>query len=307
MKQIVTVDKPYSYEQLCNDIEQLEKQYFNILEVEVIGRSVEERPIYAMKLGEGSTEIFLNGAHHAREWLTAALLMKMVEKYCAAYYRQADIMGFQVNSLLSKAAIWFVPMVNPDGVTLVQQGAQAVKQPEKVLKMNLGDPDFSAWKANVRGVDLNRQYPADWESIENAAEHPGAMNYKGVCPLSEPEAKAIYQFTKKHDFKISVAYHSSGEELYWKYKATGELLETTRRIAKKIQKKTGYQLVDPGANPSGGGFTDWVLSVLKKPALTPEISPYIGPRPVPLENFPVIWQQNDSIGLLLAEEAIRIQ
>ncbi|WP_145997277.1 M14 family metallopeptidase [Salirhabdus sp. Marseille-P4669] len=302
-KDLVNPHLEYTYENLGTDIIELSKAYPDFIKWEVIGKSVDGRNIYAIKLGKGQTEIFLNGAHHAREWLTTNLLMEMVDTYSQAYVKNSKVDSFDVRSILNQTSIWFVPMVNPDGVTLVQKGASSAKNPQEVIRINGGSLNFSSWKANIRGVDLNRQYPAGWETILFDPGKPSHMNYKGPSPLSEPETKAIYNFTKKHDFKTAVAYHSSGEILYWDYKLSGELKRTARRIAEMIKAKTGYSLVFPGPNPSGGGYTDWFLLEEKKPGFTPEISPHVGPRPVPLKNFISIWSENNSIGIMLAQEA----
>ncbi|SDM16699.1 M14 family metallopeptidase [Sediminibacillus halophilus] len=306
MTHLITNDSPYTFEKMEADIQELEKGYPDILQAKVIGESVEGRPLYALKVGTGRIKVLLNGSHHAREWLTSYLLMQMVEAYTMAWYKKENYSGFEVPDLLNRTSIWFIPMVNPDGVNLVQKGAEAAQHPDAVLQLNDNKTDFSGWKANIRGVDLNRQYPAGWETINPSVETPGPMNYKGPYPLSEPEAKAVYQFTKKHCFHIAAAYHSSGEEIYWKYKIDGKLLGISREIAKRISEKTSYRLVDPGPDPSGGGYTDWFLTEMRRPAFTPEISPYVGPRPVPVEHYPAIWKQNQSIGLLLAEEASKL-
>lgn len=303
MEKIVNPKQTYTHDQMEEDIILLLKRYPNILKSEIIGSSVDDRNIHALKLGTGETEIFINGAHHAREWLTTSLLMDMIEAYCEAYLHGSFIGDFDVRLVLEKVSIWFVPMVNPDGVTLVQKGHLSAKHPDKVLQLNNGDFDFSSWKANIRGVDLNRQYPAGWETIDDDIGKPAPMMFKGTEPLSEPEVKAIYDFTLAHKFKTAVAYHSSGEEIFWKYKCSGELLKTAKKIADMFSEKTGYELVDPGPNPSGGGYTDWFLTSIKKPGFTPEISPLVGPRPVPVENYDKIWNENKEIGLMLAEEA----
>ncbi|MDC3416207.1 M14 family metallopeptidase [Aquibacillus salsiterrae] len=299
---IVNPKQLYGYEQLQKDLAKLETTYQGLLSTQIIGKSVDHRNIYAVKLGNGKSEIFLNGAHHAREWLTTSLLMNMIDVYCKAYVEEESIGEFDVRNILDNTTIWFVPMVNPDGVELVQKGHENAKNPEFLLELNDGQRDFSSWKANIRGVDLNRQYPADWGNIADDVGQPAPMMFKGNSPLSEPETKAVYEFTLAHDFKLAVAYHSSGEELFWKYNATGQLLKTARKLADKIVEKTGYDLVFPGDNPSGGGYTDWFIDSLKRPAFTPEISPLVGPRPVPLSNYDKIWQDNKEIGLLLAAE-----
>jgi murein tripeptide amidase MpaA len=300
---IVNPKQQYTYEQMTKDIALFEKMYPAIIKTKIIGKSVDGRDITAVRLGTGKQEVFINASHHAREHLTTNLVMEMLDSYAFAYTKNKTIDGFNIKKVLDKTSIWFVPMVNPDGVTLVQKGHTSAKNPTEVLKLNGGKTDFSAWKANIRGIDLNRQYPAGWATIRGNTGKPGPYNFKGYKPLSEPEVKALYDFTLQHNFKASMSYHSSGEIIFWHYKQ-GSLSQTKRdrAIAEKISAKTGYSLVKPQKNPSGGGYTDWFIQTYKKPAFTPEISPSVGPRPVPLKNFDKIWKQNHSVGLLLANQ-----
>ncbi|WP_080843964.1 M14 family zinc carboxypeptidase [Cytobacillus gottheilii] len=300
---IVNPKTVYTYEQMVTDINEFKNTYPDFIHTEVIGKSVDGRDIIAVKLGKGKREIFLNGSHHAREHLTTNLLMEMLDQYAAAYADNRPFAGYYTGSILNQTSIWFVPMVNPDGVTLVQKGHKSAKNPNYVLALNNYNTDFSGWKANIRGVDLNRQYPADWENIKGNPGVPSTQNFKGYSPLSEPEAKAIYDFTLAHDFKTAVAYHSSGEILYWYFNQKGYEYTRDYALAAKYGGLTSYSLVRATPNPSGGGYTDWFVQDIKLPGFTPEISPYTYGKPVPVKNFDKIWQQNKAAGLMLAKES----
>ncbi|MDX8344131.1 M14 family metallocarboxypeptidase [Rossellomorea sp. YZS02] len=300
----VNPHKTYTYEQMVTDLVELQLWYPEFASLERIGTSVDGRYLYAFRLGTGKEEILVDASHHAREHLTTNLVMEMIDKYSYAYQQNQKIGGYSIRDLLSQTTIWFVPMVNPDGVTLVQRGHSSAKNPAQVLRLNNGKTDFSAWKANIRGVDLNRQYPADWENICCNPGKPDPQNYKGTKPLTEPEARALYDFTNAHTFKGALTYHSSGEILYWYFHQDAKRKARDLAIAKKISHKTGYRLVKPTKNPSGGGFSDWFTISQKKPGFTPEISPYVGNKPVPVSSFDSIWRENYTVPLLLANEKI---
>ncbi|GGK33333.1 hypothetical protein GCM10010965_27730 [Caldalkalibacillus thermarum] len=299
VKPVVNPRQTYTYEQMQKDIRALAIMYPDIIETRVIGRSVDGRNLYAVKLGTGTTEVMINASHHAREHMTTNLVMKMLDEYAYAYHTGRQIDGFNVKTVLDRTSIWFVPMVNPDGVTLVQKGHKSAKNPGRVLALNNNSTNFSAWKANIRGVDLNRQYPALWNTISNDPGRPGPANYKGPNPLSEPESRALYNFTLSRDFKTAISYHSSGEVIFTRL----DVEPFTRPLANQVAAKTGYQIINLRHSLSGGGFTDWFILNQRKPALTPEISPPVGPRPVPLSNWDRIWRQNHSVGLIVAHEA----
>ena len=297
--------KTYSYEQMMADLKKFVQWYPHIASLEVIGKSVDGRNVYALKLGTGKEEILVNASHHAREHITTNLTMEMIDQYAYAYEKNGKIDGYSARQILNRASIYFVPMVNPDGVALVQKGASSAKNKTAVLKLNGNKTSFAAWKANVRGVDLNRQYPANWSTICCNPGKPGPQNYKGSKPLSEPEAKALYQFTLNHKFKTTVSYHTSGQIVFWHFGQTGSLKTRDYNLAVKVNKKTGYRLVSPQPNPSGGGYKDWFVQSQKKPGFTIEVAPYVGTRPVPISYFSSIWKQNNSIGLMLANETIK--
>ncbi|WP_018394687.1 M14 family metallocarboxypeptidase [Bacillus sp. 37MA] len=297
--------KTITYSQMEKDLKELVLWHPDIASLETIGKSVDGRDLYALKLGTGKEEVMVNASHHAREHITTNVIMEMADQYAYLFKTNGEMNGYSVQNILKKSSIYFVPMVNPDGVSLVQLGAGSAINKASVVKINGGKTNFSAWKANVRGVDLNRQYPAAWSTICCDPGKPSSQNYKGPKALSEPEAKAMYDFTLAHSFKASAAYHSSGQIIYWHFHQSGAQKTRDYAIAKKVSSKTGYSLVAPQSNPSGGGYTDWFIQSEQKPGLTIEVSPYVGNQPVPLVYFSSIWKQNNSIGLLLANKNIK--
>ncbi|WP_342433035.1 M14 family zinc carboxypeptidase [Neobacillus sp. FSL H8-0543] len=303
---LVSPKQVYSHSDMVADINELKSSYPGFIKTEIIGQSVDGRNLYAVKIGKGEKEIFINGSHHAREHMTTNVLMEMLDEYAKTYAYNGTFNGYKVRELLNQVSIWFVPMVNPDGVMLVQEGAKTAKNPQYVLNLNGNKTDFSAWKANIRGVDLNRQYPADWNLITGDTGKPGPSNFKGYQPLSEPEVKALVTFTKAHQFKIAVAYHSSGRILYWEYKQSAADRQRDYQIALKYANLTGYSLMYQGANPIYGGYSDWFIQETKMPGFTPEISTYTYNKPVPIANFDSIWRENQSAGLLMAYEALNL-
>ncbi|MBM7649332.1 g-D-glutamyl-meso-diaminopimelate peptidase [Bacillus ectoiniformans] len=300
-RDVVNPYQNYSYEQMVKDIQTLKMIYPDLIDYKTIGRSVDGRDIYAVKIGKGKVEMTGNGSHHAREHITTNLVMEMLDQYALAYHNNTNISSYSVRKQLNAVTMWFVPMVNPDGVTLVQKGHRSAKNPSYVVKLNNGSTNFNAWKANIRGVDLNRQYPANWANIVGDPGRPGPRNYKGPSAFSEPETQAMRDFTRSHRFESEFAFHSSGQILYWHYKQTGALLSESIMLAKKISRMTGYQMVPAKSNPSGGGYTDWFIEEFKRPGFTPEVSPYVGDRPVPISNFNDIWRQNKAIMLMVAD------
>lgn len=306
-KEIVNPKQTYSYNKMVQDIKKLQKAYPSLISYKVIGKSEYGRNIYAVSLGKGTATTFINGSHHAREWLTTNLNMYMLEQYARSYQKRAKINGYDARIILTNTKIWFVPMVNPDGVTLQQQGLKAFPKSAHagLIKMNNGSKNFKRWKANAKGIDLNRQYDAGWKNIVNNAKGPSYSHYKGKTPASAKEVKAILSFVNSINPEMSVAYHSSGKILYWNYKQT-TYYKRDLAYAKKIGQMTGYSLVYPGKNPSGGGFSDWFIQTKKRPSFTPEISKYYGETNPPISEFASTWKENKAVGLYVAQESYKL-
>ncbi|MFE8701718.1 M14 family zinc carboxypeptidase [Cytobacillus sp. FJAT-54145] len=300
---VVNPNQVYTYEKMEQDIMNLANTYPDLVTYKVIGQSEYGRNIYAVSLGKGHANVFINGSHHGREWLTTTLNMYMIDQYAAAYESGTKISGYDARSILDKTTIWFVPMVNPDGVTLQQYGLKAFPSSvhQDLIKMNDGSKDFKRWKANAKGVDLNRQYNADWANIKYNPGKPYYKNYKGTKPHSALEVIAVLNFVNEIDPEATVAYHSTGEILYWNFHQTGSWYNRDHNYAKKIGEMTGYRLVYPGPNPSGGGFTDWFIIQYKRPGFTPEISRYYKETSPPLSEFPRAWTKNQAVGLYIAD------
>lgn len=305
--QVVNPNQIYTYHILASDITKLKQKYPDLINVQIIGKSEYGRNLYAISLGKGQASLFINGAHHAREWLTTNLNMYMIEKYAEAYTKNQSIDGFNARNILNSTTIWFVPMVNPDGITLQQQGLKAFpKSTHKTLiKMNEGSKNFKRWKANGKGIDLNRQYNAGWKAIKSP-KSPKYKDFKGYSPESAAETKAVLKFVQSINPEMSVSYHSSGKILFWNYKQSKSEYYRDLGYAKTIGKMTGYRLIHPGKNPSGGGFTDWFIEAKKRPAFTPEISKSVYETSPPLSEFGGAWKENKAVGLYTANESFKL-
>ena len=93
-KSFVDPTKKYTYTQLGKDIKELQQQYPDLVKVKTIGKSEYGRNIYAVSLGKGSAKVFINGSHHAREWMTTSLNMELIDQYAEAYKGNKKIGGY---------------------------------------------------------------------------------------------------------------------------------------------------------------------------------------------------------------------
>lgn len=63
----------------------------------------------------------------------------------------------------------------------------------------------NATRINANGVDLNRNYTAQWE---NGSSDSSQTTYRGPQPLSEPEAKICDSIIKNEDLTFVIDYHN---------------------------------------------------------------------------------------------------
>jgi predicted deacylase len=112
----------------------------------VLGQSVEGRPLRVEEFGKRGPRVVIIGAIHGDERCTVVFGQRLGDRLRGGW---ADQLGVRVT---------FVHVANPDGVAL-------------------------GTRANARGVDLNRNFPAD----NFVAGADG-----GSEPLSEPESRALH-------------------------------------------------------------------------------------------------------------------
>ena len=241
----------YDYESLEKDIKKWKALG---AAVESIGRSSAGREIYCIKTGFGGKSVIVHGAIHAREHISARLVSAQTD-----YYLNNPPAG----------TIYFIPMVNPDGVEICKSGFGEVLNPELAAALAGSGKDPRLFKANANGVDLNVNFDADWGYGEKNVHNAGCENYIGEYPESEPESRALADFTRLCRPSGTLSYHAKGEEIYWYFKQRGDIAERDLNIARKIADITGYPLIlTPG---SSGGYKDWCVSVFEIPSLTIEI------------------------------------
>lgn len=297
---IVFTDIDYTYSILEMDIDGLEAVY-PFIETGVAGKSVLGKNLYYIRLGEGPNEVHYNGAHHALEWITTPLLMKFIENFCHAYALGHSIRGYNVREIWNRSSIYIIPMVNPDGVDLVLEGLQESNPYyEQLLQWNnTGLPFSQVWQANIRGTDLNRNYPASWEEAKAQEESlgifgPGPTRFGGPAPLSEPETQAVANFTRQHNFKLVISYHTQGQVIYWLYKNIQ--IPNARKIGELFALASGYELSETPYEAAYAGYKDWFIEDFTKPGYTIEAG--LGRNPLPISQFSSIYNDNEEIMLL---------
>ncbi len=273
---------------------------YPFLNVGEMGRSVMGRPLYYISTGSGSNRVFYNASHHANEWITTPLLLKFLEDFAKAYVSGGNIYNIPAQDIFNASTIYIAPAVNPDGIDLVtgELDSGTYFESARALSRNYPDIPFpSGWKANIRGVDTNLQYPAGWEQARQIkfAEgftRPGPRDYVGSGPLVAPESLAIYDFTLEIDPALILAYHTQGGVIYWKfldYNPAG-----SEEIGRRLSEASGYALEETPYGSGFAGYKDWFIQDFNRPGYTIEAGR--GVNPLPISQFDSIY--NENIGIL---------
>jgi carboxypeptidase T len=251
---------PDSQYQNSTKIESALKQYAaaysNLAQVMSIGKSLQGRDIWAMKITENPNQahperarIFFNSMHHAREVMTSEVGLDIVDQLLTQYGKDTAITEW-----VNHYEIWVIPMVNVDGNNLVWT-------------------QNSMWRKNARGgygVDINRNYPYAWNSCNGSSSSQSSQDYHGPNAASEPETQVMMNFAKQIRPVFSISYHSYSEIVIYPYGCPGQRTET-RDVIEPIGKELASRLVSdngtgrykPGTAPEllyavDGGDIDWL-------------------------------------------------
>ncbi len=158
------------------------------------------RPIWALKVSdnvataEDEPSIVLAAQHHARELNSPVMVIGAMERILAAYATDP-----QLQQIVDDYELWFVPMVNPDGVNHVW----TVDNFWRKNRRNNG--------ANF-GVDNNRNYPFLW-GLCGASTSTGSETYRGPSAGSEPENMTMRNLIARLRPEIYLDFHSFGQDV----------------------------------------------------------------------------------------------
>jgi hypothetical protein len=271
-----------------------------------IGHSLEDRPIYAIKISdnpeidEDEAEVLYTGAIHAREVATPEVSFYTMDHLTDNYGSDPN-----VTFLVDNRELWFIPVINVDGYYR-----------NEIIAPNGG----GMWRKNMRnngdgtwGVDLNRNFSYMWGYDDfGSSSYGGDETYRGTGPFSEPTMQNIRDFTIAHNFVISIYYHQFGGYYTWPYnylygETPDEPFFSAMVDSMRAHNYYGRRNVNPGGGGPNGMSTDWnygeQTTKNKNFSFLPEIgygSDNFWPS---LERLPVIVAEHLIPNLLIAEFA----
>jgi carboxypeptidase T len=260
-------------------LEKAERDFPALASRVVIGRSVENRPIIALRLSGKSLAdaenaklpvVFYMGCHHAREHLSVEMPLLWIQYLTSNYGKNPD-----VTRLLDSREVYVTPIVNPDGHFYDYTNGIRGRMWRKNRRPNNG---------GTFGVDLNRNYGFAWNQ-GGSSSNPSSETYMGTAPFSEPETQAIRDFVNSQPrMTTMLSLHTFSElVLYpWGYsndaigdkagnKADLPVFEKMARTMAGWNKYTPQQSSD--LYIASGDTTDWAYGQHGIFAFTFELDP----------------------------------
>lgn len=293
----------YTYQEMQVDLNSLKATYPK-MQMDVLGNTIDGRQLYHVVVGNPSAphKILVHGGIHAREYISSQLVMREIVALLEMQQNNLLYHGQSVATLLQNTCIHFVPMVNPDGITLVQGGVDALNtQAAKTMVMSMAAQDqvtdlatyLRKWKNNINGVNLNRNFDAFWQEATPKVDHPSNMFYKGTGPESEVESKALANLCRQLMPDYTISYHTQGRVIYWYFGETGNYKAKGQHLANVVHQNTGYTISDTWSQTDAAGFKDWAVQKLDIPSVTIELGR--GTSPVDESQITQMWTENDGI------------
>ncbi|TKJ41752.1 hypothetical protein CEE37_04065 [candidate division LCP-89 bacterium B3_LCP] len=193
----------YTFQEIVADLDSMHLLYPDICTAkEIIGYGWDNNPIYMVKISdnaasyEGEPEGIFDALHHAREPGAYTALL-----YAMWYLLENYGTDPEATYLVDNRELYFVPVVNPDGL----------------LYNQMTNPNGGGmWRKNRRnngssyGVDLNRNYTYQWGyDNQGSSPTPSSSTYRGPSAGSEPETQAMMNFIGEHNFATGMTIHTS--------------------------------------------------------------------------------------------------
>ena len=156
-------------------------------QAEVIGVSVEGRPIEVYRFGHGPDQrMIVAGIHGGYENNTVVLARMLIAR-----------LRSNPTVVPRDVTLFILPVLNPDGY--------------------YDHPGQTYGRANAHGVDLNRNFDALWQPDWRRKDCWNALPISaGAQPFSEPETRALRDFIMRPEIHLAalVSYHSAAHMIF---------------------------------------------------------------------------------------------
>ena len=264
---LVNTASPESFDSLLGTVTALKNQFPDLIKLYTAGYSESGREIIMYTLGNGEKKALITGAIHAREHITTKYLLKVTEDYCNAFYSATGYYGnYNIYNLLNEYTLYIIPCVNPDGLEIILSN----DTPEKNVRVS----ELSEYKANKKGVDLNRNFPIAWDYINNGVTSPADYYFKGYESGSAKETQVLMNLCLENEFAFMLAVHIKGNLVFWGDTYKTDNNPVYKAFAEDICNASGFLMTEPTkkAKDYGGGFENWFRHKFNRPGVCIELS-----------------------------------
>jgi len=262
----------HNYAEMTDKLRQLTTQYANIAQMSSIGKTVEGRDIWVVRISgdlahaDSLPAAIFMGGHHAREHLSIELPLYYIE-YLLTEYANGNP---RVQRLVNGRDIHIIPMVNPDGA-----------------EYDISTGSYKSWRKNrsknsngTYGVDLNRNYGYGWGG-GGASTNPNSETFRGPNAFSEPETQAIKKYVESHDnITILLSFHTFSQLILYPWGHVYDSIANARDkqvhevMARKMAEWNGYTPEQSSElYIASGDTTDWSYGEHKIISFTFELDP----------------------------------
>lgn len=225
-----------SLESINSWLEYLADNYLHVISLEEIGRTFEDRPIYAVHFAaphdslpghDTRKTIVISGGLHAREWILVLLALFLVNALLEAYIANP------ASKILQNLDFIIVPVFNPDGYAYTWSH-------DRLWRKNRQETT----QHGCVGIDLDHAFDYHWLASDTDACNE---DWPGSEPLEALEARAWDQYLKKinaeHTIYGYIDLHSYAQQVLYPYAYLCEqqprdeetLLELAYGIAKTMR------------------------------------------------------------------------
>ncbi|MBN1797401.1 MAG: hypothetical protein JW822_02420 [Spirochaetales bacterium] len=182
----------------------LSRKYPHLVKLHALGLTAEGRTIWALHIGSDKypqshkPALLFTGLVHSDEWISLPVILYLVHKFTSTYEYDQDI-----QHIMDRASLWFIPVVNPDGYVYSRSGDRNWRK------------NRARYGNSFSGVDINRNFDVMWDIKGGFSKDPASRFYRGPSPASEPETKALQELAARVHFQAAVDFHSFGQYILY--------------------------------------------------------------------------------------------
>jgi hypothetical protein len=279
----------FGYNELMDEFMTLVDEYPEIVSVENIGTTVENKNIIMFKIGNpNGVCVLFDGAIHGWETVSSEIFF---------YYARWLVTSEEpvAKSILENSYTLLIPVLNVD--------------------------NYNDSRKNANGVDLNRNFATNWERAGSSDSY--SEYYHGPEPISEPETQALLGVFEEYEPKFYANLHEGGT--YYAGSTYGvsafyeEIVEKVNDLGQELDVHPYYYM---GEFRGGGmaisdaavkGITSFIVELADPTVPYPDIETELFPRfrliavvlsqqvstsidlvsPVTQNNYNALWQSEE--------------